>query len=593
MMALTVAACQGRATKLVAPEVKPAARVTAQPFAVAAPPTANAGSLSITVRGPAEGLLAREGAAIVANNAGNLVSNHSAGVISNQGARLRLFALDDLTTPIAGTTPVLVDAKGVELARADGPTGADGLATFSKLPSTAALFFIRARYERNGMAVELVALVPAPRDGGRQDAQVDPATSLVAKQLATQTLAAPGLLDSLDPAGIARAVAAAGAAMDARTVVAAALLDDKAAAATYADLQARVPEVAKAVPPSPTPPPEPAGTPAATATTTATPGASPSKGTAATPTPVPTAAPVGATPTPTPLSATPTPTPGGATPTPAPTATPAPPAGTTAAVQALIVQGNAQAAAGHGTQAASFYHDAADIIVTVDDGLAVARAAATYGQTSSRAYATTAALVKASTTTLSLQVGNYAATIGDGTNADAAYHQAADQGQNTTACLDVARAAATAGRTTSRGYAVSAALAKANTSALSLTVANYAASVGDGTHASAGFHQAADQAATSDDCLDVARAANTAGQISSRQYAEDTGLGKATDWQASLRVATYAANQGDGSHASTAFRQSADQCTTKANAQSVAAAATTAGQSSAATYANSVAAGLP
>lgn len=336
---------------------------------------ANAGGFSGVLRVPLAGLIANHGAGVIANNGAKLISEQGGGLISDNGAgliqraRYALQGVGQLSVPLGGVKVHAFDERGTELTMGGVYTGADGSYTIPRLGASGGLIFLTAELDREGQPVSLVALAPAPRSPGLIKVEIDPATTIVAKkvrEMLRRNAFHPTAVRPVAAQLLANAIAAR---LDARGVVAAALLAEGPAALVFDRIVALSPAIRQAAQdavaktgsadlaavtpsetlPAPSPPPaaqvsgaRPAANPAepqapANALPAPAPGSDPAEaGSAPTPEPFPEASqePAGvATPTPEPPLATPTPgAPPTATsaptgqpgPTPAPTATPGP-----------------------------------------------------------------------------------------------------------------------------------------------------------------------------------------------------------------------------------------------------------------------------
>ncbi|MDB5098385.1 MAG: hypothetical protein JWM80_2806 [Cyanobacteria bacterium RYN_339] len=300
----------------------------------------NSGGFTGTVLGPAAGL--------IANNAAGIIGGNSAGVIGNHGGSLHLLADAALTAPVANATVEVVNEKGEKVSSEHAVTDAKGVFTLKTVKPTGPLVFLRASYKAEGQDVTLLCAAPAPRTTGQTTADLDPASTLVAKKVAILVRTGSVKADTVNTDELHELAKQLTANLSAKDVVAAAVLPNEGGAtsfdaviaahpgldatvrATVADLADRltVPAPSPTPRPSPTsavPPPTPAPTATPTATPTAAPTATPTPTPTPVPTPTPTATPFGASPTPTPApTPTPTPTPV-PTPTPTPVPTPTPP----------------------------------------------------------------------------------------------------------------------------------------------------------------------------------------------------------------------------------------------------------------------------
>lgn len=258
---------------------------------------ANAGSLVGGVAGPSAAQVAAKGGGLVANNGAGFVANNGAGLIANNGAGLvapagrQLLAAPEAFAAIAGAQVTAVDAAGRVLA---GPVASDAAGRFRLvgLVPSGALIYLRASYEAGGRPLVLLAAVGAPREAGEREVAIDPATTLIAREV--QGLVASGTLlaDAVQPAAIQAAGARLAAAIDERLAVVAALVAPEAARAELAalgrldaGLQATLaalalpgPGVGPGVGPDASAVPAGSATPAATASpaASAAPGPSPS-----------------------------------------------------------------------------------------------------------------------------------------------------------------------------------------------------------------------------------------------------------------------------------------------------------------------------
>lgn len=301
----------------------------------------NGGGLVGTVRGPASGLLSDLAAGVLADDLTGLVANNGGGLIG-KAKRVLLQGGDGRTDLIGMATVVAVDAHDAPLS-APVNTDAAGHFEIARLEPSNPTVFVKATYERNGQTLTLFTAVAAPREPGRMIAEIDPASSLVAKKVLSAVAA--GLLEParLDAVAIAAITTQIAPQLGAKALAAAALGTRELGAKAFdallaqnAPLAASLAETSRARDLGPLvgdlPPPKaspsvpsalPGGSPPSAAPgSPATPliGATASSGTSATamPTGQPTAGP-------TPMPATgPTPDPGlTATPVPAGTGTPA------------------------------------------------------------------------------------------------------------------------------------------------------------------------------------------------------------------------------------------------------------------------------
>lgn len=183
----------------------------------------NAGALSGTVLGPAAG--------IVGQNAASLLANNGGGVLSNNGGALRLLATDPALAPVAGAHVDVVDVQGQVLASSPVTTDATGKYTLAAISPSGPLVFVRARYQADGHDVALEGAIPAPHSAGNVQANLDPASTLIARKVGV--LVRAGKLDpaSLDAKMLAGTAAAVAAELAPKDLVAAVLLPEGPAAA--------------------------------------------------------------------------------------------------------------------------------------------------------------------------------------------------------------------------------------------------------------------------------------------------------------------------------------------------------------------------
>ncbi len=254
LLTVTACGCGYVEPEAVAPALAPAPLAVVGTVGAGAVAAARAGSVAGVLRGPVAGLIAENAASVIGGNTagviggntGNVISSNTAGVIGgNTGSyvlagapgRYTSRAAEALSAPIAGVAVALFDAAGRKLAEGV-TTDAEGRFRFDALTTSERVLFVRGRYEQDGHAVELAATLPAPMAGEALMVAVDPATTLVAKKM--RAMLGTHLINeaALDPAALAALAASLEDLLDARTVVAAAILPDAAVAQAFDRLAA-------------------------------------------------------------------------------------------------------------------------------------------------------------------------------------------------------------------------------------------------------------------------------------------------------------------------------------------------------------------
>ena len=360
---LVVAACTPAPAPTVT-EVKKSPggkRATTTGVAASATPAGSAAtSLSVQAQGPAAALVTKYAARLLASSAA--ASPSPAGSASpaasatpapsvspsatasptpapSATATTQTYVLlaEVVLAPAASAGVTVVDPIGRNVGTRGLKTDAGGAATVPPLVTGAKLVFVNVDYVLEGRPILLMAAIARPT--GAATANVDPASSLVAKKLDLLGKLQLVDLESFPPDLPAKLAAALTGKLSEEDCTAAGVLDQDGAARTLEALFAKDATLKPAFEaaagtaknliqplfnpvPRPTPKPTPSPTPTPVASTVpSTPEPDPTVTPTPFPTPIPTPKPV-ATPTPTPKpSATPTPA-ATATPTASPTATP-------------------------------------------------------------------------------------------------------------------------------------------------------------------------------------------------------------------------------------------------------------------------------
>lgn len=193
----------------------------------------NAGGLTGTVLGPA--------AELIGNNAAGI------GVVGNNGGNFTVMAAGARFAPASGASVVAVDASGRQVSEGAVTTDAEGRYRFERLRPSGPVVFVVATYALAGRTLTLMGAAPAPREAAGAQVPVDPATSLVAKKVATllgRQALAPRAVSS---EGLAELAVEVSEAMTDRAIAEAVLLTGEAAAAAFDRVAADHPGVEDAL----------------------------------------------------------------------------------------------------------------------------------------------------------------------------------------------------------------------------------------------------------------------------------------------------------------------------------------------------------
>lgn len=152
----------------------------------------NAGGLSGSVKGPSAGLISNNAGGLISNNAGGLISNNAGGLISNNagglisnnagGYRTLATAADNFVL-VPGAKVAVFNERNEMVSYGWSTVDKDGNYSFKRLKDSTHLLFLKAVYQVGDKQVTLMAVCKAPREAKTITANVDPATTLVAKKV--------------------------------------------------------------------------------------------------------------------------------------------------------------------------------------------------------------------------------------------------------------------------------------------------------------------------------------------------------------------------------------------------------------------------
>jgi hypothetical protein len=152
----------------------------------------NAGGLSGSVKGPSAGLISNNAGGLISNNAGGLISNNAGGLISNNAGGLisnnaggyrTLQAAADNFVLVPGAKVAVFNERNEMVSYGWSTVDKDGNYSFKRLKDSTHLLFLKAVYQVGDKQVTLMAVCKAPREAKTITANVDPATTLVAKKV--------------------------------------------------------------------------------------------------------------------------------------------------------------------------------------------------------------------------------------------------------------------------------------------------------------------------------------------------------------------------------------------------------------------------